>query len=264
MSPPQPGRVPAPPGRWNVRSGGGLTAWANSWLRGAVSFDATVTAIHNAGIRVVRGLPEHPEPVPVGWALGALRAVSGPPLRLVLPVPGDIRGVPGIPELLAAATRAGQLVVGSGLALLPEGERADGSGWRAHQVTDPASVPTSPGAQQTVSQATGALRLAVLAATDELAALDVARWNPEVASLRQREQPVSLPPDHEPAAAALAIRCSQLAAILELAGDDAPGGAINASGAGRRDAALRPLAVAIREGLMTAYSHVPISRTVDR
>lgn len=184
-------------------------------------------------------------------------------MRLVLPVPGDIRGIPGVPALPAAATQVGQLVVGSGLVLLPD-DAAPDSGWLALELTDTAHAPATPGEQQTIGQAAGALRLAVMETTDALAALDVARWNPGVASLRQHEQPVSLPPDHEPAAAALATRCSQLAAILELACADAPGGALNSFGVGRRDAALRPLAVAVREGLMTAYSMVPVSRTVDR
>lgn len=166
-------------------------------------------------------------------------------------------------DLPDAATRVGQLVVGSGLALLPDDNRAGAPGWLACEVTDAASVCATPGEQQTISQAAGALRLAILAATDALAALDLARWHPGVESLRHREQRVSLPPDHEPSAAALATRCSQLAAILELAAADAPGGAVNAFGAGHRDAALRPLSVAVREGLMTAYSAVPVGRTID-
>lgn len=169
-----------------------------------------------------------------------------------------------MPDLPAAATRAGQLVVGADLALLPDVDPSPEACWLAREVIGAETVPVTPGEQQTVSQATGALRLAVLEATDALATLDVARWNPGVESLRHREQRVWLPPDHEPAAAALATRCSQLAAILELAGTDAPGGALNCFGAGHRDAALRPLAVAVREGLMTAYSTIPVSRTADR
>lgn len=256
--------LPASAGRSNVLSGGALTAWANSWLRGAVSYDAAVSAIHDAGISTIRSLPDHPEPAPVGWALSALRSSGGSPLRLVLPVPGDIRGVPGLPGLPAAATRAEQLVVGSGLAFLPDDDCAADGGWLAWELTDAVPVGATPGEQQTISQAAGALRLAVLAATDALDDLDLARWNPGVESLRHCAQTVSLPPDHEPSAAALATRSAQLSAILELAGTDAPGGAINTYGALRRDAALCPLAVAIREALMTAYSAIPVRRKVDR
>lgn len=229
-----------------------------------MSFDAAVSAIHDAGIGTVRGLPDHPQPVPVGWALSALRSSCTSPLSLVLPVPGDIRGVPGIAGLSALAIHAGELVVGADLAFLPDADPAADGEWLACDVTGAATSAMTPGGQQTISQAAGALRMAVLEATHTLADLDVARWNPSVAYLQRREPTISLPPDHEPSAAALATQAAQLAAILELAGVDAPGGAINSYGAVHRDAALRPLSVAVREALMTAYSAVPVRRTVDR
>jgi hypothetical protein len=235
-----------------------------------VSYDAAVTAIHEAGIGTVRGLPNHPEPAPVGWILSALRSAGGTPLRLVLPVPGDIRGVPDSPGLAAAATHAGQLVVGLGVAFFPDPDRdpdpdptADRV-WLAWELAEAMPATVTPGEQQTISQAEGALRLAVLEATHVLAALDVARWNPAAESLLRREPLLALPHDHEPSAAALATRATRLSAILELARADAPGGAINAYGAAHRDAALRPLSVAVREALMTAYSAIPIHRTVNR
>ncbi|MDQ3732864.1 MAG: hypothetical protein M3400_02510 [Actinomycetota bacterium] len=196
--------------------------------------------------------------------MSALRSAGGTPLRLVLPVAGDIRGVPSVPALAAAATRAGQLVISSDLALLPEGPESGGACWRAWHLRDSGVSPATPGEQQTVSQAAGSLRLAVLQATDALAALDIAHWNPAVESLRHRERPISLPPDHDPSAAALAHRGAQFTAILELAAADAPGGALNAFSAGHRHAALQPLAVAVREALMTAFSAVSAGRPVDR
>ncbi len=259
---PEPGADLCAAGRSSFAGGGALTAWANSWLRGGVSYDAAVAAINAAGIVTVGGLPGHAEPVPAGWVLSALRSAGSTPLRLVLPVPGDVRGVPTVPGLAAAATRAGQVVVGSDLALLPHSPDSTGTQWQAWELADPAMCRATPGEQQTTAQAAGALRLAVLQATDALAALDIARWSPAVDTLRRREQPISLPPDHEPAAAALAHRGAQLAAILDLAAADAPGGAINAFGAGLRHAALRPLAVAVRESLMTAFSAMSAGRTV--
>lgn len=256
---------PAAPsaGRWSFRAGGALTAWTNAWLRGAVSYDAAVSAIRDAGISQVVGLPGNPGSAPVGWALGALRSAGDTPLRLVLPVPGDVRGLPSLPGLADAAIRAGQLVVGPGLVMLPDAEQPAEQQWLCCDLS-PVAATATPGEQLTVAQASGALRVAVLEATDALATLDVARWNPAVDSLAHREQRVCLPPDHDPAAAALATRCARLAAILELAGADAPGGAINAFGAGHRDAALRPLSVAVREGLMTCFSAVPAGRSVHR
>lgn len=261
---PQPGTRLNSPGLLNVRSGGALTAWANSWLRGAASFDAVVAAVRDAGISAVRGLPDHLEPVPVGWVLSALRASGGTPLRLVLPVPGDTRGVPEIPGLPAAATRAGQLVVGATLALLPDGDPSAEGRWLAWALTDPAPISAGPREQQTVAQAAGALRLAVLEATDTLADLDVARWSPGIESLWRREHAVSLPPDHQPSAAALASQAARLAAVLELAGQDAPGGAVNGHGAVHREAALRPLSIAVREALMTAFTAIPVPRNAGQ
>lgn len=263
-TPPQPGPRSAPSGRSRFVSGGALTAWVNSWLRGAVAYDAVVAAVHDAGIRTVRGLPEHPDPAPVGWALSAVRSCGGGPLRFVLPVAGDIRGVPGVPGLSATAITAGQLVVGPALAFLPDDNPSADGGWLAMDVSGAAPVTATPGVQQTVSQASGALRLAVRAATDALTVLDVSRCNSGVESLTRREQAVLLPPDHDPSAAALATRCAQLTAILDLAMADAPGGALNSYGAGGRDAALRRLSGAVREALMCAFGWMPVSRTVDR
>ncbi|MDQ3716782.1 MAG: hypothetical protein M3381_12330 [Actinomycetota bacterium] len=265
-TPPVPGTLRTSPGGSRIRSGGALTAWANSWLRGAVSYDAAVSAIHEANIGAVRGLPDHPEPAPVGWVLSELRSAGGTPLRLVLPVPGDIRGVPDSPGLAAAATHAGQLVVGFGTAFLPDPDRDPSADrvWLAWELADAMPANATPGEQQTISQAEGALRHAVLDATDVLAALDVARWNPGVESLLCREPLLALPHDHEPSAVALATRATRLGAILELAWTDAPGGALNAHGAVSRDAALRPLSVAVREALMTAYSATPVRRTIAR
>ncbi|MDQ4038691.1 MAG: hypothetical protein M3313_10185 [Actinomycetota bacterium] len=262
-TPPQPA-IPAPAGRLRFAGAGALTAWVNSWLRGAVAYDAAVAAMHDAGIRTVRGLPEHPDPAPVGWALSAVRSRGAGPLRLILPVAGDIRGVPGIAGLSAQAISAGQLVVGTTLAFLPDDDPSADGGWLALEISEVAWVTHAAGDQQTVTQASGALRLAVLDATDALTRLDAARWNSGVDSLRRREQAVLLPPDHAPAAAALATRCAQLTAIIELAMSDAPGGALNGYGAGGRNAALRRLSVAVREALMCAYSWVPESRTVRR
>lgn len=255
---PRPGTLPDSPVCSGIRAGAAFTAWANSWRNAGVSYDDAVEAIGEAGIRAVRGLPGHPGPAPVGWALSALRVAGGGPLQLVLPVAGDVRGVPAVPGLAAAGIHAGQLVVGTGLVFLPDNDAntAAGGAWMVWDVTRAAPVSSDPGRQQTVSQADGRLRLAILEATDALTRLELDRWNPQVQALSRTVHGVRLPPDHEPAAAALAARCTQLATIVDLARADGPGGALSAHGARHRDAALRQLDVAIREGLMTAYSAV--------
>ncbi|MDQ3732865.1 MAG: hypothetical protein M3400_02515 [Actinomycetota bacterium] len=44
--PPEPGADLRATGRSSFCAGGALTAWANSWLRGGVSYDAAVAAIN--------------------------------------------------------------------------------------------------------------------------------------------------------------------------------------------------------------------------
>lgn len=213
---------------------------------------------------MVRGLPDHPDPAPVGWALSALRGGGGRPLRLVLPISGDIRGVPPVTGLAAAAIEAGQLVVGSGLVLLPDLHSVADGGWLAWDVGETISGYAAPGAQLSTAAAAGALRLAVLDASETLLRLDVARWHPPKAdSLHARQRPIALPPDHEPAAAALAAKAHQLAAIVEVARADGPGGAVTAAPARQRDAALNTLAISVREALMVAYSAAGALRGVE-
>src|SRR6187402_537858 len=45
---------------------------------------------------------------------------SAASVRLVLPVPGDVRGVPGPADFLAAAVEAGEAVYGGELGIVPE------------------------------------------------------------------------------------------------------------------------------------------------
>ena len=48
-----------------------------------------------------------------------------------------------------------------------------------------------------------------------------------------------------------------MAAVLDLAMADAPGGAVNQAQAARRDAVLRPLSGAVREAVTAAYNALP-------
>jgi hypothetical protein len=52
-------------------------------------------------------------------------------------------------------------------------------------------------------------------------------------------------------------RAQRLAAVLDLAMADAPGGAVNHAQAAARDDALRPLAQAVREATVAAFNAVP-------
>src|SRR4051794_41918424 len=68
----------------------------------------------------VAGLPGTDEAVPLGWALTALRGLGERRFRLVLPVPGDVRGLPRVTGLAPLALESGQAAIGEQLALVPE------------------------------------------------------------------------------------------------------------------------------------------------
>jgi hypothetical protein len=112
-----------------------------------------------------------------------------------------------------------------------------------------------------VEQADRALGRALRAATNELAALDLAHWRPEVAAGRKEAEAAlraagqRFPPGWPPPARALAERALMLWRIVRAARADA--GAISASGSQARNQALSALSHAVREAAMVAYN-VPL------
>jgi len=107
-----------------------------------------------------------------------------------------------------------------------------------------------------VGEADRALRSALPEAADALAALDVARWRPEVADqlMNLRHRPaLAAPPGVPPRCVELAARGLQALEIVALAlADD--GGALTALDAEARRAALLPLGRAGRRALVAAAS----------
>ncbi|MFB9312145.1 hypothetical protein ACFFRI_03720, partial [Nocardioides plantarum] len=107
-----------------------------------------------------------------------------------------------------------------------------------------------------VGEADRDLRRVLLEAADRLAALEVARWRPEVAdqmmNLRHRP-PVTAPPGVPDRCVDLAARGLQALSIAELALED-DGGALSVSEIEARRSALAPLARAGRHALVAACS----------
>ncbi|MGZ4668172.1 MAG: hypothetical protein ACXVX3_06560, partial [Blastococcus sp.] len=89
----------------------------------------------------------------------------------------------------------------------------------------------------------------------------LARWHPEVpqllAGLARTTNAPGLPDDHDPLALSVLGRAQRLAAVLDLAMADSPGGAVTNGQALARDSALRPLADAVREAVTAAFNYVP-------
>jgi hypothetical protein len=238
---------------------GRFAVWATAWLTGRTSYDETLDAMLGETAHRVAGLPGTDEAVPLGWTLTALRSLGERRFRLVLPVAGDVRGLPRVPGLAPLALESGQAAVGEQLALVPEALGREVVQWTAFPLD---GVPPSPPAPEgNLRAVSGALDLAVGDTARALAGLDVARWNPEVpallAGLAKTTAAPGLPADHEPLALSVLGRAQRLAKVLDLAMADAPGAAVNHAQAAKRDDALRPLAQAVREATVAAFNAIP-------
>jgi hypothetical protein len=250
-----------------VRTRSGVfAAWASAWLAGDAAYDEVVARVtgadepHRATGAALGGAPE--ATVPVGWVLPLLRERSSGGVAAVLPAPGDPRGLPGPGPFSAAALVAGEAVVGRGIGLVPTvtehgfdvDSRSTRVVWTVAEIGEPVADPL------TVAEAEHDLIAATRDAASTLAALGVASWRPEaaeqVARLRRGITP-DLPPGHDARAVRLLAQADRLAAVLDLARQDAPGGAVNGAEARARDDALRPLSTAVRRARAAAYNAVP-------
>jgi hypothetical protein len=223
-------------------------------------------------------LPPAVLPVPDdGWlsdllVLLAAAGETGPvTVRCALPRPGDVRGVPGPPELQQEAVDAGECVVvqvgavaaGTVVALVPEVEEFGPAGdvgrhvvWRAW-VAGP--VPGLGALPASVAEADTAFRLSLAEAADELERLDVASWRPDeavrmgedVRSRRGHED--ALPPTVPPRSLRLLHRAEHVLAILDVAAEDG-GGTVSGWEALRREQALTGLSRAVRDAVVAAVS----------
>jgi hypothetical protein len=238
---------------------GRFAVWATAWLSGRTSYDSALDALLGNTAHRVSGLPGIDEAVPLGRALSALRGLGERRFRLVLPVPGDVRGLPASPGLAPLALESGQAAVGDRLVLVPEPLGPEVVQWTAFPLDG--IPPVAPPVEGSLRAVSGALDLAVGDAARTLAGLDLARWNPEVpallAGLGKTMTAPALPADHDALAVSVLGRAQRLAKMLDLAMADAPGGAVNHAQAAARDTALRPLADAVREATTAAYNWIP-------
>ncbi|MGE5719734.1 MAG: hypothetical protein ACM3XQ_07665 [Nocardioidaceae bacterium] len=230
-----------------------LAVWFTAWVAGQASLDDARDAIVGAdAAHDVVGMPGEAEPVPLILALGRFRATGALAAGLALPVPGDPLGLAGPPAFNTDALEAEEAVVFEGLdaGLVPHVAGA-GVVWGYHPAASRRQVPD-------LSEADTTLRRALLDAADTLADLDVARWRPEVADelveLR-RTADLRLPPHWDARAVRLASLAMRCRTIVDVALDD-DGGAVSATEADARRAALAPLDHAARRGLVAACSPI--------
>jgi hypothetical protein len=251
-----------------------FTVWASAWLVGAAAPDDVLDALApwadahdvqaaDSDTAQLTNLPAPRAPVmSLTFLFAALRrATAGQgaagPARLVLPAPGDVRGLPGPGVFATAATAAGEGVLfpdtgsGAGLGIVGLGivptTVADGVlRWTVYPVPEagppPEFIP--------LSHAERDLRDQVRQSASVLTSLGVARHRPGVreeiaAALRAR--PASLwPAGMPPQALRVLQHADEVEAILAAASVDEPGGALSASAATARREALRPIETAVR------------------
>jgi hypothetical protein len=229
-----------------------LSAWGNAALEGAVSLDDAAEAIAGSGGAGHRffGLAGETSGVNVAYALGRLRADGAVGLRLVLPRPGDIAGLPGPAAFNEQALSRGEAVLTVGGP--PRGVLGDGQGaWTVHDVLPDARTPLS------LHDAEFGLNQQMREATAVLVRLDVARWEPVAAEVLQhranRPPPAALPNSSPPHAHSLLECALRMLSIVDLA-RQSDGAAVTAVEADTRRQVLRDLDTAARRGLEAACS----------
>ena len=244
-----------------------LAVWCSAWLNGAAASDDVLDSLHNwatehefrAGdphTATILGLSEDsPGATPVEF-LALLRGSGASTARLVLPVPGDVRGLGQHTGMLKAALRAGEATVFPGIATGALGVVGEHLGegltrWTVFDVPAPAAPePTGLGeAEQLLDDA-----LRESAAT--LQQLDVVGHRPSahdefVRRVRSRAH-TAWPRGMPQRALRVMQRTDEISEILELAAADDPGGDRSSSTASNRAAALRPLARAVRDARCAA------------
>jgi hypothetical protein len=240
-----------------------FVTWARAWRAGTVSYDDVADETAGDEEHLVADAPGTWTDIPLREVVKEFAKVHPDEIRLVLPAPGDPRGLPGPGPFTGAAIDAGEAVVASRLGLVPEVRvHTSGSGdtfeivvWQAYALPETPGPAASLG-EPSAAEAEADLSAALAEATAALSKLDVAAWRPELAgslaALRKPDNGTDLPPGFSPRARRLYARASVLDRVLALAAEAAPGGAVNNFEAQRRDAALRPLMVACRRALVAA------------
>lgn len=217
-----------------------VACWVSAWLDGRASPDAVIDAVaQHAGVVAWAG-----DELPPALLLGRIRSAGTSACAATLPAPGDPAALAGPPSTNAAVTDAGEGVhlLGARTVLTP-----DGRTWAALAATPP----TLPHWRDVDRQ----LRSVLIRTAEDLAALDVARWNPDVAdALLNLRQP---PDEHDdlplprPEVGRLMTQAARCRSIVDLALRD-DGAAVSASEVRRRRTALDELERVSRLALVAA------------
>jgi hypothetical protein len=256
-----------------------MVVWTSAWLHGAAAADDVLDALqswaeshevtaHEASIADVLGLPA---PAEHGGSpallLAAARRLGTSGGELILPVAGDLRGLRGHASFAAAALHAGEAAVltirpeaaaenglAGDLGLVPE-RVADGViRWTVFRLPTMAAAAEHTPLGEAEHELSGAMRAAATA----LVELDVARHRPgvraEISAVVEGQPRTPWPPGMPSRALRVLQRATEVAAILQVATSDDPGGAVSATAIRRRREALRPLDHAVRTARKAAVA----------
>lgn len=235
---------------------GPLAAWSNAFVAGQVSLDQVVDAVvASRAQRQVHGLPDADA---LGDVVVAWRR-AGSPVRVVLPVPGDVRGVSGPDGFRRAALDAGEAAHAAALGVVPQVvERGPSSAppgvqWQAF------ALEPAPADHQSVEDAQYELGTAIRESASALAAADVAGSGVDVPDAlqgaRRAGERLNLPPGHPQGAVRLLAQAERMQAVLDLARTDPVSGALE-RGVAVRHSVLRELATAVRRARVAGYNAV--------
>lgn len=258
-----------------------LAAWGTAALRGECAWTDAVRAVvrddepHTVDTEQVQGavLPSEGSDG-VFRLLRFLHHSAADTLRVVLPAPGDVLGLPGPPAFNEEAAVAGECVLVDfgprtpGYGLVPTIE-AFGSAYEVGHLVTWTLTHTNPLRVTDVgslAEADRALKEALGEAIETLATLDVARWREDaadrIAAVREGVlAPNSLPRGAPPRAVQVLSSAARIRAIVALAVED-DGAAISGHEAQRRAQALRGLDAVARRGIVAAVNavHEPVRR----
>jgi hypothetical protein len=272
-----------------------LSVWANAWLAGAAAPDDVLDALSQWAPRhsvtaydsVAAGCTGLPWPdLQDSGAVSLLQTMrtaagpsgSAPPVGVVLPVPGDVRGLPAGTQFQRDAIAAGEAVVitnrrdrSVAVGLIPDFEYDDADGdanlgseltalaWTVYSV--PGGCPTTE--YLDLGEAEYALRSAVRSAAEALSAIRAGAGGADVADPRglvarvlgaTRQHRV---PDHAPSRALRVLEnAAHVDAIITVTSGLMPIGLQTSSEAQIANNALRPLARVVRSARMAAVTAI--------
>jgi len=240
----------------NERRCAQLAAWGSAWLAGAAAFDDVLDAVTGTG-RHVGGPGFGPGPNPVGAALASWKQAGSSVLRLVLPVPGDVRGLAGPAPFRTAALTAGQAVYGRdfGLTVLSGRDTPSSAGreliWHRAEYSELPPDPVS------MADAEHDLTESIRETASLFASRGVTSWltdiAPALSDARRAGERLHLPPSHPPRAVRLIAQAERLTAVFTVVDSDDTG-QLTAAAVADRDRALAPLRLAVRRALLAGYN----------